>query len=299
MELEDLIIAINSKDKEKIIKILNFNPFLINERKKIGFGIEITPLKAAINKDLEMTKFLIENGAHPFSLLNNEYLLQTVCKKGDIEMIRYFLSIYKNAPDCYFYKTFSLACKNNNFDIIEMFHQDFPLSEILNGLECAIYEDNLDIVNFLCDKYIDPRGLPLLWAICKPDILPILVKHYYPNRIYNGGTILQIAVKYFTFDIFENLLKYCNIESVDDKGRTALFYIDKNTDIKIIKYLLKNSKLNHLDYFNNNAFLYIVSLGIYEEIYDKLSENNIYLNHFFNRKHKNIFGQSVDIFLNS
>lgn len=279
--------ALADKNVEKIREILEVHPEFSRTVFKYNYYI-IYPLISSVD-NLEIVKILIEKGA---DVHKNIMLMVTafsrVCRGGYYDVMRFLYEIPHTENELAY--GFKEACCVGNTDIVQFLHDKISPEFVIKGLVSAIYEEKIDVINFLAPNYVDPRILHACASSRDLEMLKYVVGFYDFTTLTKEGNILQVSVIRGSYEGFLNCLNYRSIEDVDNFGRTALFYISDESDEKVLEYLFEKADLKHTDCDGNNALMHILrQYGESSRIFEVL-ENFI---HLFDLNQTNSYGKDI------
>lgn len=253
----------NFENFEILSNIIDKNPKILNCYKEEDRG-GILYNDKVIN-DINLMKFLVSKGANPMLRIGKyfRFLISKVCLGGYLEIVKFLyetISKFDNfKSENHMFKTLSVACGANNEDIIDFIHDKVSDEEIMDGLIYAIQEKHINTIRLLSPKYQNPKIFKHAIMFGNIQIIDILSPFYGQNLKLNCWkddiSPLQYSLCINFTNIFYHLLKYFDVESTDNFGRTSLFYINGSTDVEVIKYLMENSDLSHIDCKGDNAIM--------------------------------------------
>lgn len=277
---------------EILSNIIDKNPEILNCYKRGNQGGILYHDK--VIKDIGLMKFLVNKGANPMLRVGRycKFLISKACENGDLEIVKFLyetISKFENfKTENHMFKSLYAACCENNEDVIDFIHDKVSDEEIMNGLMVAIEKEYVNTIRLLAPKYKDPKIFKEAIRCENTQIIDILAPFYGQDLKLNCWqediTPLQYSLIDSSPDIFYHLLKYFDIESTDNFGRTSLFYINSNNE-DIIEYLMENSDLNHVDSRGNNAIMFFARKNLRAALSYKDR---------FDTTIRNIYGKNLD-----
>jgi len=96
-----------------------------------------------LSKNLECVKFLYNIYKNQLTLNDLNFALEDACKTGNIEIVKFLLSLNANNYDA----AFISACQYGYLDIVKLFYP--YIKNITNGFQLACQCNNINVVKFL------------------------------------------------------------------------------------------------------------------------------------------------------
>jgi ankyrin repeat protein len=231
-----------------------------------------TPLHmAARSGHLDILELLIENGAD-FSRTTDAGFstLHIAADNGRIQTIRRLLELGADVDlsSKYQWTPLHVAASNGHLDILELLIENGAdlsrtTDEGLSILHIAAQNGKIQIVRRLLelaasvDSVDDDRWTPLQIAASNghPEVVALLIDHGadIKRRAADGRSAVHFARS--NSDVMEKLLQAgADISTLDDAGRTVLFYSRAAPSEGMTKWLLgKGAEENHRDRFGRTA----------------------------------------------
>ena len=259
-----------SKSLNNWYDILNFYNILSVDSKYFNFlvdCIKITPAEIkAINHDITNAYNLGNLTTHS----NFLYLIEVLYFNLDIELLDYILKKKKiKIIPFYVYLLIYITDFSNSFSILEP--PDTPLKSklksnkdeldyyyisfitiIIKNIEILFNTDTIKLIinNINLNTVISKKHSYILFN----SLYKYLQPYHFNNYDNMGFSILLDAAKYSDFFIFKNIFKkteedYWSLFSTSS-CENILIYSLKNTDTRIFEFILNNTKLALLNYYN-------------------------------------------------
>jgi len=244
LDIEDIKNNCRAKGMEKVCTSLFW---LEVYKAKFGKDLNEVFIKAAYYDNIEVIQLLLKNKNIDVFKIKND-VIKAAVENDSLNVVKFLLkNKIIDLDDLLDYSILELAVKNNSLDLIKYLLrlESTEIDDILHPmLEMAIDNQNIGIVNLILkDKRIKKTNidgsdlLDMAAVTNNTELVKLLLDN---SKISNAvAAALFTAIKNNNFEMFKLLVDKGGIF-----GNTSLNDVVSDGNLKMLKYILKNKKVN-------------------------------------------------------